>query len=73
LIIALDSIVGGSFVGLLVSIVATPAAISLGCGVVGFLVSSLLLYEAQRRIFRRAIASLPAVFPRDPKTEGMTA
>jgi hypothetical protein len=41
--------------------------------VVGFLVSSLLLYEAQRRIFRRAIASLPAVFPRDPKTEGMTA
>jgi hypothetical protein len=73
LIVALDSIVGGSFVGLLVSIVAPGAAISLGFGVVGFLLSTLLLYEAQRRIFRRDVASLPAVFPRDPKTQGMRA
>jgi hypothetical protein len=73
LIVALDSIVGGSFMGLLVSIVVPRAAISLAVGVVGFLVSILLLYEAQRRIFRQHIGSLPAVFPRDPKTEGMRA
>jgi hypothetical protein len=72
LIVVLDSIVGGSFVGLLASIVAPQAAISLGFGVAGFLVSILLLYDAQRRIFRRHIASLPAVFPRDPKTEGQS-
>ena len=63
MIVALDSIVGGSLIGLLVSIVTPGAAIPLVCGVVGFAVSLFLLYEAQTRIFRRDIASLPAIFP----------
>jgi len=74
LIIALDSIVGGSFIGLLVSMVTPRAvAVPLVSGVVGLLVSAIALYEAQRRIFRRHIASVPAMFPPDPKTDDETA
>jgi hypothetical protein len=73
LIVALDSIVGGSLIGLLVSIVTPGAAIPLVCGAVGFVVSLVMLYQAQRRTFRRDIASVPAVFPQNPRTEGETA
>jgi hypothetical protein len=69
LIVGLDSIVGGSLIGLLVKIVTPGAGIPLVCGVVGFVVSLVVLYEAQRRMFRRDIASVPAAFPQNPKTE----
>ena len=69
LIVGLDSIVGGSLIGLLVKIVTPGVGIPLVCGVVGFVVSLVMLYEAQRRMFRRDIASVPAAFPQNPKTE----
>jgi hypothetical protein len=73
LIVGLDSIVGGSLIGLLVKIVTPGAGIPLVCGVVGFVVSLVVLYEAQRRMFRRDIASVPAAFPQNPKTRTETA
>src|SRR6195256_2764739 len=65
LIVGLDSIVDGSLICLLVKIVTPGAGIPLVCGVVGFVVSLVVLYEAQRRLFRRDIASVPAAFPQN--------
>jgi hypothetical protein len=70
LIMTMDSIVAGAFVGLLVSIVQPLGpAVSVTCGVAGFVVSLILLYSVQRRMFSRAVTSLPTVFPEAPRNE----
>jgi lipid-A-disaccharide synthase-like uncharacterized protein len=64
LIVVMDSIVAGAFVGLLLSIVQPRrTAVSVACGVVGFAVSLVVLYLVQHRMFSRAMSSLPTAFP----------
>jgi hypothetical protein len=73
LIVVMDSIVAGAFVGLLLSIVQPlGTAVSVTCGVAGFVVSLIVLYALQHRMFTGAMTSLPTVFPEAPMNESTT-
>lgn len=73
LIVVMNSIVAGAFVGLLLSIVQTRGtAVSVTGGVAGFVVSLAVLYWLQHRMFTGAAASLPTVFPEAPRNEPTT-
>ena len=73
LIIVMDSIVAGAFVGLLLSIVQPfGTAVSVTCGVAGFVVSLVVLYWLQHRRLTGALTSLPTVFPEARRNEPTT-
>lgn len=68
LIVIMNSVLAGVFVGLLLSVVPPAgAALSVPCGVAGFVVSVSVLYAVQLRKFTQAVARVPTAFPEESK------